>query len=511
LKPCLYSDSTWITLVRQWAFKLMALSSLVIIACTLYPFRVEGNMLNDLELFSRLAGNMSDRRDIVANILLFMPFGLGLTGCLWLRRVPMVWQLGLVFGLSAAFSSSVEIIQLFLPSRFPSYVDVLTNTSGGVCGLLWFYGAGYWTLGALAAVFLRIQRLFARWRTAHLWASVWGYLAFALVIMLALYSSSLRIWDLDLPLQIGGTQGQQANWSGSVTDLVWRDRTLTPAEVAQMSAQSTPAPDKADSRLADSRLAHYGLKNAEDLADQTGRSPKLDWQGVAPPTSDGGVRLSPQHWLQTPGTAAAINAGIQKTSQFNVSATIAVSPESYTDGEFHRIIALANGDDLGNFALGQFQSYLLIWVQTGVSRRRFYQTFVMNTFADTQPHRIGVDYVGFVLKVYVDGKLTLVRSMLPNRYAIVGGLLMFLPLSLLLSLIANRRSLTLGRSILLGAVVVLPPILVEIGCAQIGDRSTNESILLLSLMIMGGTFYLFRNPPILLETPPAHDPENIQA
>ncbi|MCI2049379.1 MAG: VanZ family protein [Lachnospiraceae bacterium] len=65
----------------------------------------------------------------IENILLFIPFGL--TGALCLPR-RKAW---LMLPVSLAFSTSIELLQLFLKSGCCELSDVLTNTLGGSLGL----------------------------------------------------------------------------------------------------------------------------------------------------------------------------------------------------------------------------------------------------------------------------------------------------------------------------------------------------------------------------------------
>jgi VanZ family protein len=69
--------------------------------------------------------------DMVANVLLFLPLGfLGRLsiGSAWLR-VPHAVALG-----GAALSLAIEALQTFLPGRYPSLVDVLSNGAGAWLG-----------------------------------------------------------------------------------------------------------------------------------------------------------------------------------------------------------------------------------------------------------------------------------------------------------------------------------------------------------------------------------------
>lgn len=71
--------------------------------------------------------------DVIANVGLFYPFGLLVTrqwrSTSWLR-------IGLLGGTGLLFSVGIEGYQIFCHSRRPSLIDVASNTSGTVLGLL---------------------------------------------------------------------------------------------------------------------------------------------------------------------------------------------------------------------------------------------------------------------------------------------------------------------------------------------------------------------------------------
>jgi VanZ family protein len=80
--------------------------------------------------------------DVLANVLLFVPLG-------FLTRLTLGPRLGnpaIVFGLGFVLSGMIETGQIFLPGRFPSPIDVTTNSFGA------FLGAGL-----LEAIEPRIQ------------------------------------------------------------------------------------------------------------------------------------------------------------------------------------------------------------------------------------------------------------------------------------------------------------------------------------------------------------------
>jgi glycopeptide antibiotics resistance protein len=91
-------------------------------------------------LFSRFYG-WSDSSDWILNIILFVPFGFSLA--LSMQKVPSGCTIrnALVVIASAGLSATVEILQLFLPGRFPAFVDIIANSTGGLVGVSAFgYG-----------------------------------------------------------------------------------------------------------------------------------------------------------------------------------------------------------------------------------------------------------------------------------------------------------------------------------------------------------------------------------
>lgn len=68
--------------------------------------------------------------EFVANIALFVPFGLLLA---WGWPRLHFWQ---IVALGAASSITIELVQILLPTRFPTLSDVIANTLGAAFGWL---------------------------------------------------------------------------------------------------------------------------------------------------------------------------------------------------------------------------------------------------------------------------------------------------------------------------------------------------------------------------------------
>ena len=84
--------------------------------------------------------------DILVNVAISVPLGLFLTGASGLRRrqcLPVLVLAALVVGcVSMLLGVSVEVLQLFLPSRDSSWNDVMAQGVGGAAGALAWILAG---------------------------------------------------------------------------------------------------------------------------------------------------------------------------------------------------------------------------------------------------------------------------------------------------------------------------------------------------------------------------------
>lgn len=80
----------------------------------------------------------------LANILLFLPVGFGLTGVFFRKTATWPRTFVLVLALSLGLSIVVEFLQVFQPWRSASLTDVFMNSAGGSLGFLGFRLAAHW-------------------------------------------------------------------------------------------------------------------------------------------------------------------------------------------------------------------------------------------------------------------------------------------------------------------------------------------------------------------------------
>jgi hypothetical protein len=79
--------------------------------------------------------------DILMNVLAFVPIGFFVAAVSWPRIRPVSILL-LVLMFSFGLSLSIEVLQSFLPRRWSTFMDLLTNTTGGLLGVVLFFGMG---------------------------------------------------------------------------------------------------------------------------------------------------------------------------------------------------------------------------------------------------------------------------------------------------------------------------------------------------------------------------------
>lgn len=83
--------------------------------------------------------NHSYLKDILTNILGFIPLGFFFSAYLWVRKSRSIYQLLFLSVLFAGSTSlAIELFQVYLPTRSSQLIDVITNILGTVIGVILF-------------------------------------------------------------------------------------------------------------------------------------------------------------------------------------------------------------------------------------------------------------------------------------------------------------------------------------------------------------------------------------
>jgi VanZ family protein len=75
-------------------------------------------------------------RDLVLNVVVFVPLGWLLGQAVGRTPVAAIWAIGVASGVAALLSLTVETVQYFIPTRYSSILDVLANTAGAAVGAI---------------------------------------------------------------------------------------------------------------------------------------------------------------------------------------------------------------------------------------------------------------------------------------------------------------------------------------------------------------------------------------
>ncbi|GJQ27214.1 MAG: hypothetical protein HBSAPP02_22460 [Phycisphaerae bacterium] len=149
--------------LRSGVFLFTALVIVGVLVCTLWPMPYHRRLpaASFLDGYRYLSWRLSNPRDMLNNLLLFIPVG----ASLWASTALVVRRglaLPIAATLGALLSVAIEWTQVFIPGRFPGVSDVCMNSIGCLAGAM-----GAMVVVAMARLaLLRVvgQELVSGWR-----------------------------------------------------------------------------------------------------------------------------------------------------------------------------------------------------------------------------------------------------------------------------------------------------------------------------------------------------------
>ena len=368
------------------AWLLFLVSTLIILHLTLKPYNFAFvTVLSEYgpsQLFYLFLRGPSDPADVVNNIVLFMPFGVGLAWLLTQRRDRWAVALAATVVLAMSLSLSVELLQLFLPTRTSTPFDVLTNT----------LGAG---LGAILALGYRLT---IRSRK-HLIIALISMTVFAILLGIPFQSAAqLTGWAAGFPLIIGMREEHDNTWRGQVFDLQLAERALTDADIASLRRGT------GEGGRTNLLMASYQFTGTDNYADRTGTLPNIVWRDRTPGEPRGqGVELNQWGWLEMMVPAGEHSRVIADTGQFSLLMTVATRDTTQEPAE---IVSLGDSRFQRNIAVGQQGRDLLVHIHNpdnGPYLNELPRVIVPNVFSDSRRRQLIVIYNRGTIQVYIDG------------------------------------------------------------------------------------------------------------
>lgn len=491
--------------VDRWSSIIVGFSLLLILASTLFSydflFKETAIRLNHHFLF--LGWGKSNLKDVIKNVLLFAPMGYGLTCLMQKRRQVGLATLTVVFLVSLGLSYTVEVLQIFLPSRSTSFFDVLSNSAGGLLGFFCFHIWGLW--GYKAFVY---TSNFLKESIGNLMLSFLGYATILFLASIPLQqASNLSNWDKAFPLLLGNERTGDRPWQGHISEIYITNRALLEAEVERAFSEK-----RSIALIGDSLLVSYQLRGIGNYHDKLGNLPDLVWRGEQRDVQHGkGALLGPNHWLETATPATYLTQRIIETSQFALGVTVATNDTTQTGPA--RIISLSGDTHHRNFTLGQEGSDLVFWFRTPLTGESGTkpQLIVPDIFSTTNPRNVVITYDGSILSLYVDevrncytleltpGTATPFRYLFPlNAFNMIiyKGLyyaFVFVPLGILLVPVVKRmkRRLSIQIPLIIGSIL-FPSFILEGILVAVSGKVVRLENLLFSVMFTVAPMVLFK-------------------
>jgi glycopeptide antibiotics resistance protein len=487
-----------------WSNRILIVSIAGILLLTLYPFRFDWQPDGSGTTFPFLLGKGVKRpglREAFLNVLLFVPFGIGLSAKLWNQGKSRAKTFLLVLGAGALLSYSIEFVQFYIPARDSGWDDIFTNTTGAAFGFLTFSLCGTLLVRCLS----RCESILEAWLTPpRLVVTLLIHFGFWFALSIPLQMETrLDNWVPDSYLLVGNeASGRSAyTWEGKVFRLQLWDHAL-PDDVAQRLTAGGIAED-AQAGL----LGTYDFSGATPYEDHMKFLPDLSWIPNVPLRTESNALLLDGHtWLSSRTSVSSLVKYIQATRQFSVRVVCTPSRVKGTEG---RIVSISRAQGVVNLNLEQNGTNLVFWFRNELSINQFQLPwYIPDVFAVDQTRDILFSYNGSDLSLCIDGQkkphsyklgpgtalvhwLGRARPGELEGYDYVYYLLVFLPGGFIFGVAVRKlNSLNFKLAIPIALGFLLPAILLEQILVSVSSRPISLHTIALSLcLIIAGSLW----------------------
>jgi glycopeptide antibiotics resistance protein len=503
-------------IVRALAHFLLATSVLSIFFAALFPFDFDfprAGLAHEIRAKFDSSPEPAVLRDKVQNFLFFVPFGIGLAASIRPKRGrAIVARVVAALVLGSALSMTVEVLQVFLGYRDPTWLDVLMNTLGSVAGAaVVAFGSSRKLEEAVARPFARLQP-YATLRNVTVVLVAYTLAQFAIPFR-AGNRALLDNWDVNFPLIVGNEASGDRGWLGQVWQIDLASRAASPQQVRQIVSER-------DARgvMRESLVASYQMLGDGPFSDATGINKPLAWTNqhardesaaTGPSTAPASqpARVNLDRWLRTTGAIAPAIHRIRQSSQFTLAAVLATD-EPYQTGPA-RVVSISGGIGRRNLSLMQDRADLSLRLRTPLlgDDGSAPEGLVDNVFDSTENRSVVVTYADPLMVVYVDGvergrmeitpEAEFIWRLYPRTgwkvrlgaygfrsYAVVYRLLVFIPFAALLAAATalSGRPPKAQLAIAAGAIVVVAVVL-ELVMGSMTASGFQPRNLIISLVI----------------------------
>jgi VanZ family protein len=482
----------------EWSNRILLLSLLGIAYLTFFPFKFDFTPTYVFHRYPFLLSTSVKRptfSDFFLNVLLFVPFGFGLSAQVRQRCNSRWTSLLAALAVGASVSYLVELLQFYIPARDSGWEDVISNTTGAVAGFFLFELCG----GAVLEGLSKWEDSFEGWlspRRAALLLMAYFAVCFGISILLQ-NETRLSNWDPQCILFVGNDASGQNPWRGQIFLLQIWNRAL---------------PEQAIRRIPRRESAEDGSTGLLGSYDFTKSPPYQDQRNLLPP-----LEMDDRSFSRTEVPVANLTRAIQKSSQFTVHIVCAPAAAEDANG---RIVSLSQSAENVNFSLRQEDADLVLWFRNPLSETRSVLAWrVPGVFVAGKVRDIVATYDGSDAFIYLDGNrvsqiyhlgpgasfmhsFSFIETPSLEGYVIVYETLIFLPAGLLIGFGAEKWSRQkISERWMLALGWVLPAVLLEILLAGMsGRRIWFENIVLSLVFGLGGVLLInadrrFKNSP----------------
>ncbi len=459
--------------LKKREISLLIVGILLILVMTLFPYDFFFLEMGDELTFSKLyewLNKSSDISDIILNLLLFIPLGFSLANILKCFNYSKWRSLFVITIISFGLSLTVEILQLFLPGRTSTPIDLFTNTLSGLFGGFLFQSISELFLSKIEDLLTKIKQVISI-QILTLFFLIYFILSCGLSMPLQNTDKlwSLNNWDSDFPLVLGNELTGDRPWKGKIEQFCFINKDISNQDIKQI--------------LASENICNYFSVNQTIISNEA--------------VSD-----------SSPILITSLTQRLLKTSEFTLAIQLATANTNQTGPA--RILSISKDLFQRNLTLGQWRSHLSIRLRTPVTgnngtRPEF---IIPNVLSDLKKHRILLIYNPFNLSVIIDNirqdyHLLLTPEMawfwqlspVPQGsihlnswnllfYQILYYCSIFFPLGWCLGLIVKRmRGKFSFYLLLISSGVIFPAVLFELLLSLQGARMISGSNLLLSISI----------------------------
>lgn len=474
----------------EWLNRILLLSLLGIAYLTLFPFSFNFAptvVFHKIPFLLGASVKRSTLLDFFLNVLLFIPFGFGVSAKVRRLGGSRWTSLLLALGAGAVLSYFVELLQFYIPERDSGWEDVISNSTGSAAGFFLFDRIGAPVLTELSKWEESLEGWLSLRRTVLLLAcyfTVW----FGISALLQM-QTRLSNWDPQCILFVGNDATGQNPWKGQILLLQIWNRALPEQEIRRMNERG--AAENASSGL----VGFYDFASMPPYADQRNELPSLAWSSEQPQsTNANAAELDARSWLSTKFPVEELTREIKKSNQFTVR--IVCAAES-TQGAGGSIVSLSQSAYDVSFQLRQEGANLQFWFREPLADWHSSLAWtVRGVFQGGKVRDIVAVYDGSNAFLHLNGTrlpesyplspgATLIHRFLFIRtgeleaYVVVYETLIFFVAGLLIGVAARNKTISRWK---LALAWVLPPLLLEILLAAVSGRGLLASNIALSLV-----------------------------